>query len=57
MIINFHGEIDISFGCYFERNCQRYIVNVTTKRVHWGLERKIVDFEESLSKTHWGVRN
>jgi len=41
----------------FERNCQRYIVNVTTKKVHWGLKREIIDFEESLLETRWGVRN
>jgi len=40
----------------FERNCQRYIVNVTIRKVHWGLERKIIDFKESPSETHWGVR-
>jgi len=40
----------------FGKNCQRYIVNVTTKRVHWGLEREIIDFEESLPETRWGVR-
>jgi len=34
----------------FGRNYQRYIVNVTTKRVHWGLEREIIDFKESLLK-------
>jgi len=38
------------------RNCQRYIVNVTTKKVHWGLEREIIDFEESLPETRWGVK-
>ena len=52
-IKNFIGEI--GFDCkllwiLFGRNCQRYIINVTTKRVHWGLEREIIDFEESLSK-------
>ena len=31
----------------FERHCQRYIVNVTTKKVHWGLGREIIDFEET----------
>jgi len=39
----------------FERNYQRYIVNVTTKKVHWGLEREVIDFEESLPETRWGV--
>jgi len=29
---------------------------VTTKKVHWGLERDIIDFEESLPKTRWGVK-
>ena len=24
----------------FGRNCQRYIINVTTKKVHWGLENE-----------------
>ena len=40
----------------FGRNCQRYIVNVTTKKVHWGLGREITDFEESLPETHWRVK-
>ena len=40
----------------FERNCQRYIVNVTTKKVHWELRREIIDFEESLAETRWGVK-
>ena len=48
------GEIDISSEL-FGRNYQRYIVNVTTKKVHWGLKREIIDFEGSLPKTHWGV--
>jgi len=29
---------------------------VTTKRVYWELEREIIDFEESLLETRWGVR-
>ena len=29
---------------------------MTTKRVHWGLEREIIDFEGSLPETRWGVR-
>ena len=40
----------------FGRNCQRYIINVTTKKIHWGLEREIIDFEDSLPKTRWGVK-
>jgi len=40
----------------FGRNFHRYIVKVATKKVHWALERKIVDFEESLPETHWGVK-
>ena len=40
----------------FERNCQKCIVNVTTKRVHWGLEREIIDFEGSVQETRWGVK-
>jgi len=30
----------ISPSDIFGRNCQRYIVNVTTKKVHWGLSGK-----------------
>jgi len=40
----------------FGRNCHRYIVHVATKKVDWGLEREIVDFEKSLLETHWGVK-
>jgi len=40
----------------FERNCQRYIINLTTRKVHWGLKREIIDFEETLLETRWGVR-
>ena len=40
----------------FERNCQRYIVNMTNKRVQWELEREIIDFEESLLETCWEVK-
>ena len=40
----------------FGRNYQRYIVNVTTKEIHCGLGREIIDFEESLSETRWGVK-
>ena len=40
----------------FERNYQRYIVNVTTKKVHWVLKREIIEFKESLPETHWGVK-
>jgi len=29
---------------------------VTTKKVHWGLEREIIDFEESLPETRLGVK-
>jgi len=29
---------------------------VTTKKVHWGLGREIIDFEESLPETRWGVK-
>jgi len=29
---------------------------VTTKKVYWGLGREIIYFEESLPKTHWGVK-
>ena len=29
---------------------------MTTKRVHWGFEREIIDFEGSLPETRWGVR-
>ena len=29
---------------------------MTTKKVHWGLEKKIIDFEESLTKTRWEVK-
>jgi len=39
----------------FERNCQKYIVNVTTKKVHWGLKREIIDFKESLTEVRCGV--
>jgi len=28
---------------------------VTTKKVYWGLGREIIDFEESLPETRWGV--
>ena len=34
----------------FERNYQRYIVNVTTKRVHWGLKREIIGFDGIYQK-------
>ena len=40
----------------FERNCQRCIVNMTAKRVYWGLEMEIIDFEGSLPETRWGVK-
>ena len=36
-------------------DCQRHIVNVTMKKVHWGLKREIIDFEESLTEARWGV--
>ena len=29
---------------------------MTTKKVYWGLGREIIDFEENLTKTHWGVK-
>ena len=29
---------------------------MTTKKVYWGLEREIIDYEESLTETHWGVK-
>jgi len=35
----FRGKL-ISPSDIFGRNYQRYIVNVTTKKVHWGLSRK-----------------
>ena len=35
----FHGKL-ISPSDIFERNCQRYIVNMTTKKVHWRLSGK-----------------
>ena len=28
---------------------------MTTKRVHWGLDREIINFEESLREARWGV--
>ena len=40
----------------FGRNYLRCIINVTTKKVHWRLERKIIDFEESLPETRWEVK-
>ena len=29
---------------------------MTTRKVHWGLKKGIIDFEGSLSETRWGVR-
>ena len=29
---------------------------MTIKKVHWGLGREIIDFEESLPETRWGVK-
>jgi len=27
-----------------------------TEKVHWGFEKEIIDFEESLLETRWGVK-
>jgi len=29
---------------------------VTNRKVHWGLKKGIIDFEESLLEIHWRVR-
>ena len=49
------GEIGIFFGCYLEK-IVRGILLVTTKKVHWGLKRRIIDFEESLTEARWGAK-
>ena len=30
---------------------------MTTKKVHWGFGKEIIDFEESLLETRWGAKN
>ena len=51
MIINSMGKLVSPSD-----DCQRYIINVTTKKVHWRLKRGIIDFKESLTEARWGVK-